>query len=108
MNKRQRVGEPGPGAGRIPDLTGRVNRDGTVSLWASTSTVSGGGDQGADPNQLVEVTDNLSATSAGQAAHERFHIVVPAIDGQVVRGVAFTPGTPFTNGNTTSPGRSFH
>ena len=97
-----------PATDGLRNLTGRVNRDGTVSLWASTSTVSGGGDQGADPNQLVEVTDNLSATSAGQAAHERFHIVVPAIDGQVVRGVAFAPGTPFTNGNTTSPGRSFH
>jgi hypothetical protein len=40
-----------------------VNADGTVSLWAVTSTVSGGGDQGADPNKLVEINDNLAATS---------------------------------------------
>jgi hypothetical protein len=39
--------------------------------------------------------------------HERFNTVLPATYGQVVRGVAFTPGTPFTNGNTTSPPPSF-
>ncbi len=27
-----------------------VNADGTVTIWAATSTVSGSGDQGADPN----------------------------------------------------------
>ena len=28
--------------------------------------MSGSGDQGADPNKLVEITDNLQATTASQ------------------------------------------
>jgi hypothetical protein len=92
-----------PATDGLRGLTGRVNRNGTVSLWASTSTVSGSGDQGADPNKLVEITDNLAATTASQVTYERFRTVIPAIYGQVVRGVAFTPGTPLTDGNNTSP-----
>jgi hypothetical protein len=46
----------------LADLTGRVNRDGTAAIWAITSTVSGSG-QGADPNKMVMITDNLAATS---------------------------------------------
>jgi predicted lipoprotein with Yx(FWY)xxD motif len=92
-----------PATDGLRGLTGRVNPNGTVSLWASTSTVSGSGDQGADPNKLVKITDNLAATSASQVANERFHTVMQATYGQVVRGVAFTPGTPLTDGNTTSP-----
>ena len=82
-----------PATGGLRNLTGRVNSNGTVSLWASTSTVSGSGDQGADPNKLVEITDDLGATSASQVVHEKFNTVLQAIDGQVVRGVSFTPGT---------------
>src|SRR5262249_54525512 len=50
-----------PATGGLRNITGRVNGDGTVTIWAITSTVSGNGDQGADPNQLVMVTDTLSA-----------------------------------------------
>jgi hypothetical protein len=92
-----------PATDGLRNLTGRVNRNGTVSLWASTSTVSGSGDQGADPNKLVEITDNLRATSASQVTYERFRTVMQATYGQVVRGVSFTPDTPLTNGNNTSP-----
>jgi len=92
-----------PATDGLRGLTGRVNPNGTVTLWASTSTVSGSGDQGADPNKLVEITDNLAATTASQVTYERFHTVIPATYGQVVRGVAFTPGTPLTDGNDTSP-----
>jgi hypothetical protein len=92
-----------PATDGLRNLTGRVNPNGTVSLWASTSTVSGSGDQGADPNELVEITDNLSATTASQVTHEQFYTVMQATYGQVVRGVSFTPGTPLTNGNNTSP-----
>jgi hypothetical protein len=53
--------------------------------------VSGGGDQGADPNQLVAVTDQLGATAL--PSQESFRGVVPALNDQVVRGVSFTPGT---------------
>ncbi len=68
----------------LRNLTGQVNRNGTVSIWAVTSTVSGGGDQGADPNELVEITDSVKAATA--PAWERFSTVVPALYDQAVRG----------------------
>lgn len=92
-----------PSTDGLRGLTGRVNHDGTVSLWATTSTVSGSGDQGADPNKLVEITDNLRATTASQVGYERFRTVLQPTYGLVVRGVAFTPGTPLSDGNNTSP-----
>jgi hypothetical protein len=45
------------------NITGKVNFDGTVSIYAVTSTVSASGDQGADPNKLVRVKDVLKATT---------------------------------------------
>ena len=60
-------------------------------IWAITSTVSGGGDQGADPNKLVAITDQLSATAPG--AGETFSTLRTAGFGEVLRGVSFTPGT---------------
>jgi hypothetical protein len=85
-----------PATDGLRNLTGQVGRDGTVSLWAVTSTVSGGGDQGADPNQLVEITDSLKAATA--PSREQFRTVVPASYDQVVRGVSFTPGTGVFDG----------
>ena len=64
--------------------------NGTATIWAITSTVSGGGDQGADPNKLVAVTDRLAAT---RAPAESFTTVRTAGFGEVLRGVSFTPGT---------------
>ena len=92
-----------PATDGLRNLTGRVNPDGTVSLYAATSTVSGSGDQGADPNALVGITDKLAATTPTQVANEKFHPVMQPTWGHVIRGVAFTPGTPLTNGNNTSP-----
>jgi hypothetical protein len=80
-----------PAADGLRNIVGRVNRDGTATIWAITSTVSGGGDQGADPNQLVMITDNLTATSA--PAGETFAAIRTARFGEVLRGVSFTPGT---------------
>ncbi|HEX4256489.1 MAG TPA: hypothetical protein VH089_15445 [Streptosporangiaceae bacterium] len=80
-----------PATDGLRNITGRVNRDGTVTVYAVTSTVSGGGDQGADPNKLVTVTDRAAATAA--AAGETFHTVRAAGSGQVLRGVSVTPGT---------------
>jgi len=80
-----------PAADGLRNLVGRVNRDGTATIWAITSTVSGNGDQGADPNQLVMITDNLAATSA--PAGESFAAIRTARFGEVLRGVSFTPGT---------------
>jgi hypothetical protein len=80
-----------PSTDGLRNITGRVNPNGTVSIWGVTSNVSGGGDQGADPNKLVEITDDLRATSS--PSRESFQTVVPARYDQVVRGVSFTPGT---------------
>ncbi len=77
----------------LRNITGRVNGDGTVTIWGITSTISGGGDQGADPNQLVSITDTLSYTTSAQAAAESFTLLKTAGFGEVLRGVAFTPGT---------------
>jgi hypothetical protein len=57
--------------------------------------VSGNGDQGADPNQLVVVFDRLQNTSPSVAAEERFFPLRQAGYGEVLRGVSFTPGTNF-------------
>ncbi len=80
-----------PATDGLRNLTGRVNKDGTVTIWAITSTVSGNGDQGADPNRLVTITDNLAAT--GLPAGESFRILQTARFAEVLRGVSFTPGT---------------
>jgi hypothetical protein len=82
-----------PATDGLRNIEGQVNRDGTVSIWAITSTVSGGGDTGADPNRLVVVNDRLSNTSATVAAKENFSIVRQAGFAEVLRGVAFAPGT---------------
>jgi hypothetical protein len=80
-----------PAADGLRNIMGRVNRDGTATIWGITSTVSGDGDQGADPNQLVMIRDNLAATSL--PAGESFSAIRTARFGEVLRGVSFTPGT---------------
>jgi phosphodiesterase/alkaline phosphatase D-like protein len=111
-----------PATDGLRNLTGKVNGDGTVTIYAITSTVSTSTDQGADPNKLVAITDNLSFTSAGQAAGESFSTLKSARYGEALRGVSFTPnpalsaysatidwgdGTPTTSGNITFSGGSF-
>src|SRR6202789_160677 len=60
----------------LRNLTGLVNRDGTVALWAATSTNSTSGDTGADPNRVVEITDEGAATAlTGQVARETFRTI---------------------------------
>jgi hypothetical protein len=90
---------PAPATDGCRNLTGRVNGNGTVEIYAVTSTVSASGDQGADPNKLVNVTDLLSATtlptgegdedSADSLGH--FVTLRTAKFGEVLRGVAFAP-----------------
>jgi hypothetical protein len=82
-----------PATDGLRNIEGRVNRDGTVTVWAITSTVSGNGDTGADPNRLVAINDRLSNTSVTVAAKEHFSIVRQAGFAEVLRGVAFAPGT---------------
>ncbi|HEY3773348.1 MAG TPA: hypothetical protein VGL69_10170 [Solirubrobacteraceae bacterium] len=74
----------------LRNITGRVN-NGTATIYGVTSTVSGGGDEGADPNSLVAITDNIRATAA--PAGEQFQTVVAPQYNQVVRGVTLTPGS---------------
>jgi len=82
-----------PATDGLRNLTGKVNADGTVSIWAATSTVSGSGDQGADPNALVSITDTLADTTSAQASGETFSTLMAPTYGQVIRGVAFAPTT---------------
>ncbi len=81
-----------PATDGLRNITGRVSPGGTVTIWGITSTVSGDGDQGADPNKLVAVTDRVSALTA--PAGESFTTVRTAGAREVLRGVSFTPGTP--------------
>jgi hypothetical protein len=70
----------------LRNMTGVVNGD-QVTLWATTSTLSTSGDNGADPNKVVVITDSLSATTL--PASESFSTVVGPTYGTVYRGVAF-------------------
>ncbi len=80
-----------PATDGLRNITGRVNADGTVDIWAITSTVSANGDPGADPNKLMKITDVLANTNAATAAGEKFVTVMSANAGEVLRGVAFAP-----------------
>jgi hypothetical protein len=75
------------------NLTGEVNENGTVDIYAVTSTVSTNGDQGADPNKLVKVTDLLKATTlpSGNDFFSHFVTIRSAKAGEVLRGVTFAP-----------------
>ncbi|MBS1884794.1 MAG: hypothetical protein JSS97_17745 [Actinobacteria bacterium] len=78
-----------PATDGLRNITGRVNLDGTATIWGITSTVSGNGDQGADPNKLVGITDDVGATSL--PAGESFQTTRAAGFGEVLRGVSLTP-----------------
>ena len=80
-----------PATDGLRALTGRVGRYGTATIWAVTSTVSGGGDNGADPDKLVAIEDRVDATTP--APWQTFRTVRKARFGQVLRGVSFTPGS---------------
>jgi hypothetical protein len=80
-----------PATDGLRNITGTVNRNGTATVYGVTSTVSGSGDQGADPNQLVAITDQVGATTLPST--EKFGTVLAPRYDQVVRGVSFTLGT---------------
>ena len=89
-----------PATDGLRNITGKVNGDGTVTIWATTSTVSANGDTGADPNRLVSITDVIANTSAATAASEQFTTVRTANAGEVLRGVSLAPtagSTPSAN-----------
>jgi hypothetical protein len=88
-----------PATGGCRNMTGRNNGDGTVTIYAITSTISSNGDQGADPNKLVKVKDLLASTTLplanpgngrdDQPGH--FVTIRSAEAGEVFRGVALAP-----------------
>ena len=89
-----------PATDGLRNLTGHVDDDGTATIWTITSTVSGNGDVGADPNRLVAIRDVVKNTSASGAAREKFVTLRTAGFAEVLRGVSFAPGT--------DSGRPFH
>jgi hypothetical protein len=85
-----------PATDGLRNITGAVD-GGFVAIWGTTSTVSGNGDTGADPNKLVIIFDSLQNTDPTVASQERFFPVREAGFGEVLRGVSFTPGTEFAS-----------
>jgi len=77
----------------LRNLAGVVNDDGTVTLWATTSTSSASGDNGADPNKVVRITDRVSATTmTGDVSRETFTTIAGPTYGTAYRGVAYVCG----------------
>jgi hypothetical protein len=82
-----------PATGGCRNITGRHNFDGTVTIFAITSTISANGDTGADPNKLVKVTDRVSDTSlpSGDGYLGHFFTIRSAKACEVLRGVTLAP-----------------
>lgn len=83
------TGSYGAATDGLRNITGKVNADGSVTIYGVTSTISNGTDEGADPNELVAINDSLLATSL--PGSESFTTLETAAYGQVLRGVSFTP-----------------
>ena len=73
----------------LRDITGRVNADGAVTLWGVTSTRSASTDNGADPNEVVQITDLLGATALPTS--EAFSVFDGPQYGVRYGGVALAP-----------------
>ena len=81
-----------PATGGCRNIIGVVHYDGTATIYAITSTISQNGDNGADPNKLVEVTDLISATQPATNRYlDRFVTIRSAGAGEAFRGVALAP-----------------
>jgi hypothetical protein len=83
-----------PATGGCRNIAGKHNGDGTVTIFAITSTVSANGDTGADPNKLVKVTDRVSDSTLPTGGNHLGHFTAirSAKAGEVFRGVALAPG----------------
>jgi hypothetical protein len=83
-----------PATGGCRNIAGRHNDDGTVTIFAVTSTISANGDTGGDPNKLVKVTDRLSDITLPTGDHRlgHFQTIRSANAREVFRGVALAPG----------------
>jgi hypothetical protein len=99
-----------PATGGCRNITGRHNGDGTVTIFAVTSTISANADQGADPNKLVKVRDCIGATKlpTGDGDNDGLGVIVTirsAKAGEVLRGIAFVPKD---HGNDDHDGNNDH
>src|SRR5579864_6582458 len=80
--------------GLIAVVAGRI-----VILWTTTSTSSASGDDGADPNKVAWMADDLDATTMTPlVAQESFRTIAGPTYGAVYRGVAFVPWAPLSGG----------
>ena len=86
-----------PATDGLRNITGQVNANGTVTLWAITSTISTNGDAGADPNfNFVSITDVLANTRPTPVAAGRRRsppILRTANAGGALRGVTLAPAS---------------
>ena len=88
-----------PAIGGCRNIAGHVNHDGTATIYATTSTISQNGDNGADPNTVVKVTDVISAgtLATGDGDHDRddrldvFTTIAGPRARVAYRGVALAP-----------------
>jgi hypothetical protein len=73
----------------LRNIAGRVNADGSITIFATTATVSDEWvhDAGADPNQLVAITIGANSTPANTA----FTVLQTAAAGERYGGVAIAP-----------------
>lgn len=81
-----------PATGGCRNIIGVAHGDGTATIYAITSTISLNGDNGADPNQLVKVTDLIGATQPATNGYlDTFVTIRSARAGEAFRGVALAP-----------------
>jgi len=81
-----------PATGGCRNIIGVAHGDGTATIYAVTSTISQNGDNGADPNKLVKVTDIIGATQpATNGSLDTFGTIRSAGAGEAFRGVALAP-----------------
>ncbi len=82
----------------LRNMTGVVNPDGTVTIYAitgNTSIISGGE---PDPTSLVSITDPLSAMALStNSNYDTFSTLATSSVGDVFRGVAMAPGVPISS-----------
>jgi len=81
-----------PANNGLRNMAAHDNGDGTVTIYAVTATISGETDIGADPNQLVAITDTVSGTSL--PGGESFTVLEEAGGLDVIRGVALAQAAP--------------
>ena len=62
---------------------------GEIRFYGVTTTVSTSGDQGADPDEIVDITDQLAAMTL--PTDEMFSVLDGPQYGVVYRGIAFDP-----------------